>query len=74
MVKVISLSDEAYKRLKSIKGDRSFSETVVEIIDKRKKKNIMKFVGIWKNDKYWENYKKEIRRTRDRARMREVKF
>lgn len=31
MTKVISLSDEAYNRLKKIKQDKSFSEIVVEI-------------------------------------------
>ncbi len=75
MVKVISLSDEAYRRLKAIKGNRSFSEIVIDITSDGKKKDIMKFCGLWRDDsKYWENFKKEIRKSRDRAKLREVKF
>lgn len=39
-----------------------------------KKRSLADFFGIWKDDKYWEDYKKEIRKTRDRARMREFKW
>ena len=77
MVKVVSLSNEAYRKLKAIKGDRSFSEIVVEIVDNRKekKKSIMDFVGIWKEDSdYWENFKKEIRKSRDKAKLRDYKW
>jgi predicted CopG family antitoxin len=77
MVKVISLSDEAYRRLKALKRGKSFSETIIEIVEarRRKKKSISKFVGIWsEDDEYWRNFKKEIRKSRDKAKMREVKL
>ncbi|MEK6844581.1 MAG: antitoxin VapB family protein [Nanoarchaeota archaeon] len=78
MVKVISLSNEAYIRLKTMKGNKSFSDIVVELVEEKRgkrKKSIMEFVGLWKEDAdYWENFKKKIRESRNKARLREVKF
>ena len=51
MVKVISLSEEAYETLKEIKGEsESFSDTVIKLA-KKKKGNIMNVFGIAKEDK-----------------------
>ena len=50
MVKVISLSEEAYARLKGNKGSKSFSEVVIEFVPEKKKKSVMDFFGIWKED------------------------
>ncbi|MDP4040004.1 MAG: antitoxin VapB family protein [Candidatus Pacearchaeota archaeon] len=75
MVKVISLSDEAYRKLKVLKMGRSFSEVVVALIEnkKLKRKRLNEFVGIWAEDKeYWNNFKKEIRRSRNKSKMKEV--
>ena len=47
MVKVISLSEEAYALLKANKRDRSFSEVVIEFVPEKKKKSLMDFFGIW---------------------------
>ena len=75
MVKVISLSNEAYEKLKSIKRDRSFSEIVVELIEKKKKKNIMDFFGIWANRKEEiKEMKKIIESDRRKFKLREVKL
>ena len=77
MVKVISLSNDAYAKLKAIKRDRSFSEVVIEITEARKagKKNLMDFFGIWKDDaEYWNNFEKNIGRMRKRARLRGAKW
>jgi predicted CopG family antitoxin len=76
MVKVISLSNEAYERLKSIKRDKSFSEVVVSLINESKIKNkdVMKFAGAFKDKKKWDDVKKIIEEDRKNARMREVKF
>jgi len=62
--------------LKALKGLKSFSELFRELIDKKKKKkSIKEFIGIWKDDsEYWENFKKEIRKSRNNAKMREVNF
>ncbi len=37
MPKVITISDEAYEKLKRIKGNRSFSETILSLLKERKK-------------------------------------
>ena len=75
MVKVISLSNEAYERLKVLKGkDKSFSDVVIEVTVNRKKKNLMDFFGIWKDDKYWDDFNDKIRKSRDKAKLRGVKF
>lgn len=51
MVKVISLSEEAYKKLKGRKtADKSFSDVVVELIDKKPKRSIMDFFGVLSKD------------------------
>jgi predicted CopG family antitoxin len=73
MVKVISLSDEAYSKLSMIKRDRSFSEVVVNLIDSRKKRSIIDFAGIWSKEE-GEKIKKEIAEDRKKQKMREVKF
>ena len=76
MVKVISLSDEAYKKLKALKGDGSFSEIVVNIVEEReaKKKDVMEFAGIWKNDKEWDGIKKKIYEDRKKFKLRTYKL
>jgi predicted CopG family antitoxin len=76
MVKVISLSNEAYEKLKAIKNGKSFSEVVVDLVDcKRKsKKDITKFAGIFKDDKEWKNIMEEISEDRINFKLREVKF
>jgi len=76
MVKVISLSNDAYEKLKSIKNEKSFSEVVVELIEckKKNKKNIIKFAGMFKGDKEWEKIMKDTENDRKNFKLREVKF
>ena len=75
MVKVISLSNEAYARLKAIKNGKSFSEVVLELTINKKKKNLSDYFGIWKeNSDEWEKIKKKIYEDRKKAKLREVKF
>ena len=48
-MKTIMISDEAYMKLVAIKGSKSFTELISEIVDAVKSKrnaNIMKFAGI----------------------------
>ncbi len=45
MTKVISISDEAYERLKRLKNEMSFSEIIVELTMEKNKDNLMKFAG-----------------------------
>ena len=77
MVKVISLSNDAYAKLKAIKNGKSFSEVVVELVDSRKKdkKDIMKFAGVFaKNKDKWEEKKKEIYKDREKFKLRDFKL
>ena len=71
MVKVISLSDEAYKALSSIKKDKSFSELVLEMMEKLKMlKAQQNFFSSKKPKpsaetlKAWDKVKEEVQKSR----------
>jgi predicted CopG family antitoxin len=75
MVKVISLSDEAYGKLRMIKMDRSFSEVVINLVENRKKRNWKDFIGIWKDEsKKWEKIKEQIYEDRKKFKLRDYKW
>lgn len=59
MVKVISLSDDAYNELKKLKGNGSFSEIVIEIVNEKKKDALLELAGTW-SKKDADKIKKEI--------------
>ena len=48
MVKVISISDDVYARLKNIKGEKSFSEVLIDLLNSEKgnPKLLEKYFGI----------------------------
>ena len=73
MVKVISLSDEAYGKLKMIKRDMSFSEVIVDLVEKKKKKPLMDFAGVWFKEE-GEKIKNSVRENRKKQKMRSVEF
>jgi predicted CopG family antitoxin len=51
MPKVISLSNEAYQTLKRLKkSGESFSDVVLRVTGKRKKKPLIEFSGTWVGD------------------------
>ena len=51
MTKVISLSEKAYETLKGMKkSGESFSDVVIRVASKEKKKSILEFAGTWKGD------------------------
>ncbi len=67
MTKVISISDEAYNKLKKLKNGMSFTEVIIEL-SKCKEKDILEFAGSW-TDKEALKIKKEImaeRKTKSR--------
>ena len=71
MVKVISLSDEAYRKLKALKKDGSFSEIVIELIDHTAKRNIMDFAGAFKdNSDEWKKINETIYKDRKKFSLR----
>lgn len=50
MTKIISLSDEAYGRLKALKGnDKSFTKIVIELTEPKKPKSLLDYAGVWKD-------------------------
>ena len=64
MVKVISLSEKAYKTLKELKRkDESYSDIIL-VLSKSKKESLLKFAGILK-DLPLEKIKKDIRKWRE---------
>jgi len=74
MVKVISLSNEAYERLKILKGnDKSFSDIVIKMTTDNK--NIIEFAGAWSEEKdKWEKIKKQIYENRKKSKLRDYKW
>jgi len=75
MVKVISLSNEAYSKLKALKGDMSFSEVVIEITANGKRKDIMEFAGaLMGNANEWGDIKKKIYDDRKKFKLRSYKI
>lgn len=77
MVKVISLSDEAYDKLKALKDEKSFSETVLELVEKnteKKAKAILEFAGIWKDDSEADIIFAEILKRRHAYKRRVIKW
>ena len=76
MVKVISLSNKAYSTLKALKqGDDSFSDTVLKLSEKGKKKSLLDFAGKWPGPpEELDMIEKEIAKSRKTAKLREVHF
>jgi len=73
MVKVISLSNEAYEKLKMLKNGKSFSEVVIELTERKSKGNLMDFFGIWAGEKEKiERMKAMIGEDRKKFKLREA--
>ena len=75
MVKVISLSEEAYKRLKSVKENKSFSEVIIEFVPLKRKRDIMELFGVFKeNAGEWKEIEKKIYEDRRKFKLRTYKI
>jgi predicted CopG family antitoxin len=71
MTKVISLSEKAYETLKSMKRPgESFSDVVIRVASKEKKKSIFEFAGTWKGDDA-DEVLAQIMKDRERVKSRE---
>ncbi len=68
MVKTISIKESVYKKLVELKGNKSFSEIIEELI--RRNVNIKKFKGILKDSKVLDEISKEIEKERKRIKIR----
>lgn len=76
MVKVISLSNQAYSEIKALKhADESFSDVLLRMSAKERKASILDCFGTWKmSDEEAISIKKEIALSRKRSKTREVYF
>ena len=74
MTKVISLSDEAYKRLYDLKvGKESFSDVVLKVTEKEVKKPLTDYAGCWKGSKdELDKIAKVLREEREETKFRDV--
>ena len=74
MVKIISLSEEAYSELKKLKGVNSFSEVVLGLV-KPRKSSLLNLAGKWPGSKTeLNNIKEDIKKERKRFKLKDVKF
>jgi predicted CopG family antitoxin len=71
MTKVISLSDEAYKLLKKLKGENeSFSDVIIRLVGASERKPLSDFSGKWIGDDI-ERVFRDIQLEREGVRSRE---
>ena len=71
MTKVISLSEKAYETLKGMKKPgESFSDVVIRVANKEKKKSILEFAGTWHGDDA-DEVLAQIMKDRENAKPRE---
>jgi len=74
MTKVISLSNEAYQTLKKSKrSGESFSDVVLRIAKKKKKKSLLEFSGKWVGDDIDEVFK-QVMKDREQTTSRQANF
>ena len=74
MTKVISLSEKAYETLKSMKKPgESFSDVVIRVASKEKKRSILEFAGTWKGDDA-DEVVAQIMKDRERVKSRELEM
>lgn len=75
MTKVISLSDEAYNDLKSLKSkDESFSDIVKVLASESKRKKILGLAGAWSDAPEMDGIFKKIIAERHKTRERNLKL
>jgi len=73
MVRQVSLSDEAYERLKKAKkGSESFSDVVLRTV-RSPSGDLNRFFGAWKDDEY-SKVADKILAARKQSRSRDVSF
>ena len=69
-MKIITLKDEVYKELLKLKGNKSFSETISELIKNKRLESIKNLKGIAKDSKFFEEIEKEILEERKKIKVR----
>jgi len=76
MTKVISISDEAYKRLSTLKSRKeSFSEVIMRITEVNRKESLLSLAGKWVGGKKEsDRIYTELMKKREKMKLREVNF
>lgn len=75
MVKVISLSEAAYEKLKKRKATgKSFSDVVIDLVDNNPRKSIMDLFGALKEDKESIRAFEESYKSRKNLKIRHAEF
>ena len=76
MIKVISLSDEAYATLRTLKRPKdSFSDVVIRLTESERKKFILSLAGSWAGDeKEAKKILEELMKNRKGMKFRKVRF
>ena len=76
MPKVISLSNKSYSKIKAIKkSGELFSDVVIKLVNKTKKKPLIGFFGKWPgSNEEAENIKKILEKGRKKFKTKEVVF
>lgn len=64
MTKIISISDNAYEKLKKMKNEKSFSEIIIELTFEKNEGNLMKFAGALSREEA-DKIKKDIYKERE---------
>lgn len=62
MSKTLMISNDVYSALKNIKGDKSFSEIIRDLLSRKSGngKNIAKYYGVLKDDGEYKKIKKDL--------------
>lgn len=69
MTRIISVSDDAYERLKRMKGEDSFSRAIIKLTEPREKKTLLEIIETWGPD---EEFAKKVEEAH--AQVRKMKF
>ncbi len=66
MAKTIMISNEVYEKLKSLKGEESFSEVILQLTERKEKKTVGSLLkscsGLLKGDKEYDKVMKDLRK------------
>ena len=68
-MKTIMISDDAYNKLSSLKGNRSFTEVISDLVERQRKakyESIKKFLGVIQKEEA-DDLQESIKETRKRA-------
>ncbi len=74
MVKMVSLSDEAYYKLKKIKNNDSFSGVILKLIENSGKESTVDLVSGWKRDEELAAGVERVYAKRNEAKLKKVEL